>query len=238
MAKKGRRVSKPTSNSHNSTLKKTSPRIDEPEKRKSIIANLAQKPAYIITSLIISLLAAIGSVPTWLNYFSKKPNFDFRMAASTIGDNVTNGNTLIIIAGSVTNSGEKPLFVVGFSLKVIIDNQEYTAIPEYVRDLDWKDSTYNVQWDLRHQQDLQLLKEIPADSVITGNLWFEINHKFTDAQKQSTATFIIACHDFKGKSYEKKMVTGVVKRRGDIVYPKNGIKLTPNPNLFSDSSQH
>ncbi len=210
------------------------PQVVIPSK-KSKITELAQKPSYIIITLLISIFGAFGGISGILQmaaYLNDKPGFVFHFTTISVGTanpiKQDEEVTSIIISGIVENDGSKTLNINddGFSLKILkpdgtIVKARKIMFPKNIVAVG-KDS---VLTDYKDTKDLLTVFKIPPLETISGSVYF-----FTTESRQSIQNngnlFIFYCTDLSGKEYSsQKTFAGGQDQHINRIYPQTGVKI-------------
>ncbi len=202
--------------------------------KHSKITEFAQRPGYIIVTLIIALFGAVGGIPGVLQlftYFNNKPGFEFHFSTISVGlaHPVPNQTvTSIIISGTVENTGSKALHIGdnGFSLQIQRPNGSIIKarkilFPKNITAL----GVDSLQADYRDTKDLLTVSKVEASETVSGSVYFFSTESF-DTIDDSSNVFIFSCTDLNGRIYTSKhRFNPSDDQHYNRVYPNTGLKI-------------
>jgi len=185
---------------------------------------------------ILTLLIAVsGGIPGMIsisNYMQSRPKFGFEPEGILRGELPPYNKTahFIMLIGTVTNSGNKPLNPKGFSLEIKVDDKwmplRAMAIPETFI---FGSEEQNIDIKEPSRMDLQERKEpILIGEPARGCLLFESNELIeTTLEENNSITFRLTCVDIFNRNYAFTAARPFGEIDQQVKYPKFGITVGP-----------
>jgi hypothetical protein len=208
-----------------------------PKKEKT---PLAKKSSFIWTTFFISVIGVSGSIITVVDFFNRKPTFEFDPTAvlvegitDTIGGihKVVKSNFLLV--GTISNKGTDPLLPNGWSLDFVTVSGDTvkatrTFAPPRIA-IDFPERKDSIIFENADLHDFERVKQVHSTEPIFGHIIFIIDllpEEF--AGMRNSVTCVLRCYDVWKKEY---VVQFKCPRQNDLDensnYPKNDLYIKP-----------
>lgn len=186
-----------------------------------------------LIALISLLIALFGGAPGTIaivKYFREKSFFKFSLTSTVIG-NLPNGkNLMLLLSGTISNSGGRALVPSYFNLEIKINDvwkkMTKTVIPKNAKfESDTQDINIKEPWeaDLQKKQVV-----VTRDNAVYGHLMFFSNDLKKEDILKNNLEFKLICTDIHGKNYVSYFFSKLdFNAEGGVAYPKHGIEVQP-----------
>jgi hypothetical protein len=203
----------------------------EASKKKPLITEIAQKPWYIIITLIIALFGGFGGASgVYLLYSlaTDKPSLKFHPKNFLIRAEPLQKTTLLLFSGIIENDGKKPLLIDGgFNLEMTLEDGTIlypTAAGVLPKDLEM--SIDSLQATFSNINDLQTVYRLNSNDPISGYFLFYVDVPPLRFRNPKTLMKLY-CYDTHKKMYLDSFYFTVNQITGEYLDPRNGLKVTP-----------
>lgn len=187
-----------------------------------------------VVALIIALVGGVPGVISIINHYRNRPIFYFSLVNTIGGDLIQEATgkkySMIMLNGTVSNKGDKPLSPAYFNLEAKVEGKDIRftriLIPENVTfpsDIE--------QIDVREpwKRDLQRFTgSVSTDTPVEGHLMFICDSVYGESLRTSRdITWKLTCIDVSGKSHRATVKPNIARYESVTVYPKHGITIQP-----------
>ena len=186
-----------------------------------------QENLLTILALVIALSGGVPGCINLIDYLNKKPVFSFK--AKAIGVSVytiqqEKKNVVhIALAGSLFNSGEKPLFVDRFELYVKINGEKVKATSLYMKGLKGYVQPNGTVFE---GDQLHLVKKIDPSEPMPGVFFFFLPLTYMN-ENLASRPFQLVCIDLGQTTYKTEWITLDHDRNKYMSNPKEGVNYNP-----------
>lgn len=146
----------------------------KPNKKQSIITQIAQNPWYIFITFLVTLFGASGGISgviAYKDYRNRKPEFYYNFNSWHLGTDKR--RTGILLSGSILNAGEKPFYPKEFSLEIDYDGKKCYTVPQIIpKDFIWEADTSRYDFSNAYEKDFAKKETIQPGEIFYGLLLF------------------------------------------------------------------
>ena len=182
-----------------------------------------------LISLLIALFGGASGIIAIINYFRQKSNFKYTLAGIVLGESADNHSCMLLLSGTISNSGDKPLVPTTFDLEVKIgknwNKMSRRVIPN---NLKLGSDEINITVDKPWEKDLLKLKiSVTQPAPAYGFLMFTNKTLKKEAFMNTKVIYKLICIDTFGKKYSTKF-SKIDKNIGEgLTFPKNDMTVQP-----------
>lgn len=181
-------------------------------------------------SIVSLAVAAVGGIPgiiSYLEYRRKKISFGYRFLGVTVGTFGT--KTMVLLTGTVTNRGNKPLVPSHYDLKVKIGRRwvglDRAVIPENAV---FSSSEQIIDYTEPSKQDLLVSRSpVTPSTPLRGHLMFIDDTVSPKQMRGKKLNYRLICTDIFGDKYKKDFKGSLHMSDKPVILPKHGVKTQP-----------
>lgn len=184
-----------------------------------------------LLSLLVALIGGVPGIIAVVDHLRKRPIFRFTLVNVITGRDAAKDQTIVLLTGTATNEGNKPLTPALFELRVRSHRAWLTfdkaLIPEGAR---FSSDTQSITVADPSKHDLQRLSaSISPETPLYGHLLFVSSAVSLDAlRSQESPDWRLTCVDVFDRRHEARLQLPKDDGRG-LVFPKHGVTVSPKP---------
>ena len=180
-----------------------------------------------LISLLVALIGGAPGIIAIINHFRNRIVFDFKIEGITIGG--INNKAVILLTGTITNAGNKPLRPDTYNLEVKIDKKWFkldkTVIPK--KSILNSDSQKISIENLYENDLLKIDQSIISSSPVRGHLMFTTNKISLAKLRDEEYTLKLICFDIFNKKFQTKFPRPQYNPNQPIKFPRHGMSVQP-----------
>jgi len=179
-----------------------------------------------LLSLIIALTGGIPGLISLIVFYYKRPIFKFTLVNVIIGTCINpeweKPGTAILLTGTLSNDGEKPLIPSVFDLKIKTKKGRFLFERLLMNNIEeFPSESHIIKIENPKENDLQRFRgSIDKSNPVYGHLKFIIN---TNLNFNDIISYKLQCMDFSGHKYYCSIKRENNNLNASMVYPKHGL---------------